>query len=319
MPSFPNLTTGRTDRLVTNVLLAYKNDTFIADKIFPQVPNLVDETGLLGKISNHHLRQYTSKRSLYDEGDHRMEFKYTQSDRYNIEFYDLETYIPDRLQNQLQTPFDSRRDSSFVLLQALMLEREIAAATALTSTGILTNNVTLSGTSKFSDYDNSTPETIIETARDTVFLATGVEANTALMSRKVANTLKAHPFFLDLAKRNAGQKVDNINLTQFTELFKSFFEIDNVLIGKSIKITSKEGQTETKGGVWNDDLVLFNRPAAPSLVVPSFGYSFALKGMDKRTVVRRHPKDKGDIIEVEWAYQDMIVDANAGYLVKSAI
>jgi hypothetical protein len=200
-----------------------------------------------------------------------------------------------------------------------MLEREIAAATALHNTAILTNNVTLSGTSKFSDYDNSTPETVIETARDTVFSATGQEANCAIMSRKVANTLKAHPFFLDLAKRNAGLKVDNINLSQFVDLFKSFFEIENVFIGKAIKISSKEGQTETKANVWSDDLVLFNRPSAPSLMVPSFGYSFYLKGMDKRSVIRRHPNDKGDIAEVQWAYQDMIVDANAGYLIKSAV
>lgn len=319
MSSFPNLTTGRTDRLVTNVLLAYKNETFLADKIFPTVPNLVDETGLIGKLSNHHLRQYTSKRSLYDESDHRMEFKYTQSDRYNIEFFDLESYIPDRLANQLQKPFDARRDSAFVQIQALMLEREIAAATALGSTAILTNNVTLSGPSKFSDYENSTPETVIETARSTVFNATGMEANCALMSRAVANTLKAHPFFLDLAKRNAGMNVSNINLSQFVELFKAFFEFDNVLIGKSIKISSKEGQTETKTGVWGDNVVLFNRPSTPGLLVPSFGYSFSLAGKDKAVKVRRHPKDKGDIIETEWAYQDMILDANAAYLIKTAI
>lgn len=319
MSSFPNLTTGRTDRLVTSVLLAKKSPEFIASQIFPTVPNLTDETGLLGKLSNHHLRQYTSKRSLYDEGDHRMEFKYTQSDRYNIDYYDLETYIPDRVANQLQTPFDSRRDSAFVLLQALLLEREIAAATALHSTAILTNNVTLSGTSQFSDYDNSTPETVFETARDSVFGLTGMEANSVVMSRKVANVLKSHPFFLDLAKRNAGQNVDNINLTQFMALFKSYFEIENMFIGKSIKISSKEGQTETLANVWSDDVVFFTRPNTPGLLVPSFGYSFAIAGKDRTFKVRRHPKDKGDIAELEMAYQDMIIDANAAYLVKAAV
>lgn len=316
----PNVnSTGRTDRLVTNVLLAYTNSQFIADKIFPTVPNLVDETGLLGKLSNHHLRQYTSKRSLYDTSDHRMEFQYTQSDRYNIDFYDLEVYLPDRLQNQLQTPFDARRDSALVLQQALLLEREIAAATALNSTSILTNNVTLSGTSKFSDYDNSTPESVIETARDTIFSATGQEANKCVMSRKAANTLKAHPFFLDLAKRNAGQNVSNINLSQFVELFKSYFELEEVFIGKSIKITSKEGQTETKSNVWSDNVVLYNSPSSPSLFVPSFGYSFSIAGKNRKVNVRRHAKDKGDIVEVENAYQDMIVDANAAYLIKSVV
>lgn len=315
---FPNLTTGRTDRLVTNVLLAYSNPAFIAGEILPLVPNLADETGLLGKLNNAHLRSYTSKRSLYDESGHRMEFKYTQDDRYTIDFYDLESYLPDRLVNQLQLPFDARRDAAFVLLQSLLLEREVALATALTSTSIITNNTTLSGTSQFSDYSNSTPETVIETARSSVQNKTGFEANSAVMSRKVANTLKAHPFFLDLAKRNAGQNVSNINLSQFVELFKGFFELENVYIGKAIKITSNEGQTETKGNVWNNDLVLFHKPSSPSLLTPSFGYSFALKGMDKRVDIRRHESDLGDIVRCMWAYQDKILDVNAGYLIKDA-
>lgn len=316
----PNIQTGgRVDRLVSNVLLAYTNDQFIADQIFPSVPNLKDETGLLGKLSNHHLRQYTAKRTMYDTGDHRIEFQYSQSDRYNIDFYDLEIYVPDRLRDQLQTPFDARRDAATVLQQALMLEREVGIANALTSTSILTNNVTLSGTSKFSDFDNSTPELVIETARDTIFKATGREANCAVMSRKVANTLKAHPFFLELAKRNAGGSVKNLNLSTFVELFKSWFELDKVLIGKSIKITSKEGQTETKDGIWNDDLVLYSAPTSPSLMTPSFGYSFSIAGKNRTAKVYREKKDKGDIVEVENAYQDMIVDANSAYLVKSAI
>ncbi len=316
--AFTNLTTGRTDRLVTNVLLAQKN-TFLADQIFPIIPNLKDETGLLGKLNNSHLRKYVSKRGLYDENEHRVDFKYTQTDRYNIDFYDLEHYLPDRVRDQMQTPFDARRDAAFVLDQALMLEREIGIATALGSTAILTNNVTLSGTSLFSDYSNSTPEVVIETGRTAIFDATGNEANGAVMSRKVANTLKAHPFFLDLAKRNAGQNVQNINLSQFVELFKAYFELDYVLIGKARYITSNEGQTETLASVWGDNITLFYRPASPGLMQTSLGYCFTFAGANKRVDIRRHENDLGDIVREMVAYQDMILDVNNGYLIKTAI
>lgn len=316
---FPNLTTGRTDRLVTNVLLAYKNPQFIASEILPEVPGLVDETGLIGKISNHHLRQYTSKRAVYDESQHRMEFKYTQDDRYNIDYYDLEIYIPDRVGSQLQQPFNSRRDSAFVLQQALMLEREVALATAMHDTAVLTNNVTLSGTSQFDDYANSVPEQKIETARDSVFDTTGLEANAIYMSRKVANTLKSHPFFLDLMKRNAGGNVANISLSQFVTLLKEYFEFEYVNIGRAIKVTSMEGQTETKGSVWSNDVVVYRRASNPSLYEPSFGYCFTLAGMNKRFDVRRQEADLGDINRVMWAYQDKILDANCAYLIKDAV
>lgn len=316
---FPNLQTGRTDRFVTNVLLAYTNPDYLAGEILPNVPNLTQETGLIPQLGNAHLRSYSTKRSLYDESMHRMQFTYSQNNRYNIDYYDLEVYVPDRVAGQLQVPFDARRDASFSLMQAMMLEREINLAATMHSTSVITNNIVLSGTSKFSDYINSDPNSVIETARTTIQNAIAREANSCVMSRQVANILKTHPFFLDLAKRNAGMNVKNLNLSTFVELFKSEYELDNVYIAKSIYVNSGEGLTETKAVVWNNDLVFFNTPSSPALMAPSFGYSFSMAGQDKRVVIRRHPNDKGDLIEVDWAYQDFIIDTNAGYLIQSAI
>jgi len=38
-----------------------------------------------------------------------------------------------------------------------------------------------------------------------------------------------------------------------------------------------------------------------------------------RAVTRRHQNDKGDLMEVQWAYQDKILDTNAAYLIKDAV
>lgn len=310
---FPNLVTGRVDKPVTNVLQAYTNDNFIAGLILPTLP-VKEESGLVGALENNHLRVYTSKRSLYDTGEHRMEFKYTQDDSYKIEYYDLEAYVPDRLQNQLQTPFDARRDAAFVTKQALMLEREVALATALHSTAILTQNVTLSGTSQFNDYANSNPDTVIETGRSAIQSAIGREANSMYLSRKVFNTLKRHPFFLEMVK---GVKVFDGRV--LAQLIKDFFELENLYVGSAIKVTSKEGQTEAKGQVWSNDIVLFYKPAASSLYEPSLGYQFTLSGQNVRASNRRHVSDQGDVERVEWAYQDKILDTNCGYLIKDAV
>lgn len=317
--AFPTVKQGRVDQLVTNILLTYKNPEFLADQILPVVPNLKDDSGIIGGLSDAHLRQYKSIRSTYDESAHRMEFKYTQDKNYQIQYHDLEAYLPDRLVKQARAPFVPRRDAAFSLTDALKLEREIALAELMGSTSILTQNTTLAGGDKFSDYANSNPDVVIETARDTIQAATGMEANCAVMSRKVANTLKAHPFFLDLAKRNAGQNVSNINLSQFVELFKAFFELDNVLIGKAIKISSKEGQTTTRTHVWGDDVVLYHAPKTPSLLAPAFGYSFMLEGADKQVDIRRHENDLGDLVRVMWGYDDRILDVASAYLIKSAI
>jgi hypothetical protein len=309
---FPRLETGRVDKQVSSVLLAYTNKQYLAPEILPAL-TVKEESGLIGTIANEHLRIFDSRRSVYDEGQHRMEFKYSNDKSYRIEYYDLSAYVPDRIQNQVQSPFEARRDASFSTAQAMMLERENALAAAMTSTAVLTQNVTLAGTDKFSDYLNSTPEDVFEDARSTIQTAIGREANAILMSRGVFNTLKRHPFFLEMVKG-----IRSISGSVLKELIKDFFEVEYVFVSSNVKITSNEGQTETKSAVWGNDVVFFYRPPTPSLFEPSLGYQFTI-GENMRAVVRRHGEDKGDIVENQWAYQDKILMTDAAYLIKDAI
>lgn len=312
--AFPILQNGRVDKQVTNVLLAYTNDDFIVDKILPTVPNLKEESGKIASLNSEHLRIYDSVRALYDESDHRMEFKISNDKSYQIEYHDLESYLPDRLIDQLQEPFDARRDAALSLMQSVMLERENALAAVMTSTSVLTNNTTLSGTSQFNDYTNSDPAGVIETARTSVQNKIGREANSMVLSRKVFNTLKRHPFFLNLVRG-----VSVLAPNTLIELLKDYFELENVYVGKSIYISTKEGQTETKTQLWGNDVILFYRPATASLLTPSFGYNFALAGQNLRASTRRHQNDMGELVRLEYAYQDKILDADAAYLIKSAV
>lgn len=323
MPT-PSIASGHRDQMLTNVLLAYTNPEYIADEILPVVPNLTKETGYIPKLGNAHLRSYRSKRSLYDQSSHRMEFTVSNDDRYAIDYYDREIYVPDRLQEQLDTPFNARSISQLSVYEALKLEREIALATLLTNTAVLTNYVTLSGTSQYTDQVNSTPEVDFDTARSSVQNKTGREANMVIMSREVANALRRHPWFLEISKAvlaGGAPKSGVLSMEAFKETLKAHFEgLQYVLIGKNIKITSNEGQTEVKAAVWQNDVVWAYRAPAPSLMMPSFGYSFQLSGKNLAADVRREPmQELGDLIRVQWAYQDMILDTNAAYLIKNAI
>lgn len=311
---FPKLSNGRVDKQVTNVLLAYTNDDFIADQILPTVPNLKEESGKIASLGNEHMRVYDSVRSLYDESSHRMEFKISNDKSYEIQYHDLDIYLPDRLIDQLQEPFDARRDAGITLMQSVALEREYALAQLMTNTSILTNNTTLSGTSQFNDYTNSDPAAVFETARTAIQNKIGREANSVMLSRKVFNTLKRHPFFLNLVRG-----VSVLSPDVLTQILKDFFEVENVIVGRSIYINSKPGQSETKTQLWGNDVVFFYRPATASLLTPSFGYNFALQGQNLRASTRRHAEDHGDILRVEYAYQDKVLDADAAYLIKNAV
>lgn len=321
MPGSPILSSGRVNPLLTNVLLAYTNASFLADMIMPTVPGLKEEAGKIPQLGNSHLRVYSSKRSLYDESDHRINYSLNIDNTYQVDYYDESVYVPDRLQEQLQKPFDAKQAAAFTAKNALMLERESALAALLTSTATLTQNTTLSGTSQWTDTVNSTPDVNIDTGRQAILAATGRYPNGVVMNYKVANAMQRHPFFLEIALRSlsgGAGKPTVLSKQGLIDTLKAWYGFQYVLIGEQIYVNSKQGQTETKTNVWGSDFVMFYRPSGPSLFEPSFAYSFQLQGRNLKVKERRHTNDKGDIVECEWAYQDNILDVNSAYLIKDA-
>lgn len=311
----PQVSQLRVDRALTNISLAFFNADFVADRVLPVVPNLKADSGKIAAYGNEHLRIYTAKRALYDTNQKRIEWSTNLDARYDIEYFDLDGYVPDRVIEQAEEPFDARRDAMLMVQHALMLERERALAVIMTDTAVLTQNTTLSGTSQWNDYANSTPEVDITTAKNAVFDATGLEANRVLMSRKVLETLKLHPFFVDQVRGVRLPSSEDV-----VNILKNFFGFDEVVIGKAKYISSNEGQTETMADVWGKDFVVYYAPKTPSLFAKSFGYSFQLKNHNWTVRTRREPQaDKGELINVEHARDDKILTATAAYLIKNAI
>ncbi len=301
----------RRDKFLENALLAVTNQGYIADQLF--TPRTVTkDSGIIGGIGNEHLREYRTERALYDRSAHEVELSYTEEATYKIGYHDLSNYVPDRLQEQSENPFNPRRDAGIQLLESLRLKREVELASKVTSTSVVTQNTTLSGTSQFNDLGNSNPDTVIQSALDTVQSAIGREANSIMLGRKVMMTLKRHPFFLSL---NSGLSVlsDEVIIRNL----KDFFGFTNVYVGRQIKVTSAQGQAETKGAVWNNDILVYYKGSGN--FDPTFGYNLSLSGYNLRATVRRDIEDNGDIVKVSNAYQDLPVLTEAGFLIKNAV
>lgn len=319
----PTVTNGRVDQRLTNVLLAYTNPAYFADRIFPVVGGLKDDTGLIPTFGKSHLRQYSSKRSLYDESQHRVDFQINTDKTYRIDYCDLSVYVPDRLKEQMRSPFDAHSAANLTAIEALKLEREIAVAALMTSTTVLTNNTDLTSTAaRHYDQTTSTPLKDIETAVEGVFLKTGRQANKLTIERSVANALRSHADIkaISIAKINGGKGTQpSLSKDGLVETLKSWFNLEDVIIVQNVMLTSKEGQTDVLGTVWGKDIVAYYCPSAPSIMTPSFGYSFQLQDYNLRSVIRRAVSDKGDEVEAMWGYQDNVVDADAAYLVKGCL
>lgn len=313
---------GRVDQRLSEILIAYKNPAYFAGEFFPVVPGLKDDTGLIPTFGKAHLRHYTtSKRAVYDESDHRINFEMGTDLKYSIDYYDLETYVPDRIKKQFRSPFDALAGAQLTVAEALFLEREVAAAAALTSTSILSQNVTLSGTDQWTNPTASDPLGDIDAAVAAVRAALGVDPNVISIHHDVLVALRRHDAFKALATAGiqGGQQFrDRLSVNSTIEALKAYYGFEKVIVPTNRRVTSKPGQTDTVGQVWNKDVIVFYVPPAPGLFQQSLGYSFQVEGGNMQTVVRRAPKDKGDLVEAQWAYQDAILMPEAAYLIKNA-
>ena len=311
---FPKVTQGRVDQNLSNVLMAYTNEgKFIVDKVLPVVPGLKDDTGDIPVMGDAHFRLYNTKRALYDRARHEAFYSIDASKKYEIGYYDIETYIPDRLRSQFKAPFNPERDATFFLGELLMLEREAALSAAMTDTNVVTQNVTLSGTSKWNNQ-NSDPLGDLETARDAIFNGTGEEATHMAITRQVLNSLKRHPQILAQFKG-----ISTVSRKQVMEYLMDYLELKEILVAKARYNSAREGQAPVMTNLWGANVVLFHRPDSPSIMKPSFGYSFQLQGENRRISTRRDlVGDKGDFVRADYAYDDRILDAKAAYLIKNA-
>lgn len=303
----------RRDKFLENYLYASVNKNFIADVALTSRTVTID-TGPIAGINDDHLREYDTERALYDRSRHEMTYEYEQAGNYAVGYHDLSIFVPKRLEEQALNPFEPKRDAGIVALNAIRLKRETLLANTLTSTSVMTNNVTLAGADQFSDLTNSNPDVVIQDAIDSVFEETGVEPNSMIIARNVFNTLKRHPFFLSMVSG-----IEAIDDNILTQLLKNYFNLTNIYVAKARRVTSAMGQTVTKGNVWNNDIVVYYK--GDGLFEPTLGFNLALKGHNLRTIVYPDPlrPHGGDVVEVENAFQDLVLKAEVGFLIKNAV
>jgi hypothetical protein len=305
---------AQVDKLLTNVSLQVTSQGLMADELLPKL--VVDQyTGLIGRYGSEHLRDEQ------DLGGGRHEFRrvdpidYTAGIPYSIEEYGLEDLVTKRDLKNVEDPFSAESDKVTGLTQKLLIGKELRLAALMTSTGVLTNNVTLSGTSQFNDYVNSAPLTVFKNAHDSIISRRGVMANAAEMTLQTFNTLRFHPQILE----KLGFTWDRAGLMTEVEMAKAM-DVEKLYITKGVRNTAKKGQAAVISPIWGKDIVFFVRPDSAAKEQISLGYKLNLRGEESRQVRKYqiHNPNATAII-VEEAYDFRIVDADAAYLVKAAI
>ena len=295
------------DPVLSNVSIAFKNENYIADLIMPVVP-VLKETGKYYKYDKANFRRAKSDRAAGGKANE-VGFGLSLED-FVTKSRALKEKTPWEILRQAESVLSPETDSTENVTDMLLLDREYALASRMSDTAVLTQNVTLSGTDQWSDYENSTPFEDVQTGISAVQASIGRRPNTLVLGQPVFNVLVNHPDIVDRMKYSTLGSVT-------TEMLAKLFNVETVLVASAVQNSSDEGQSDSLAYVWGKHAWLVYVEKQPGLKKVTFGFTFAFDG---RKVTKWDDQDEESrYIRVGENYVHEFVAAEAAYFIKNAV
>lgn len=318
----PNLMQAATNKPLTNVSLAYNNKSlgFIHDQVAPAVPVILDSADIYSYGADN-LRIVNNIRSQGGNSN-TIDWSVSKAAHYKLEDHVLKSYLTQEDYENAEKPIMPQTDTTEILTEVLQVAKEYSIASAMQSTSTMTNNVTLTGSDQWSDYDNSDPIDDMVTGSEAVLDATAKIPNTVIIARDAMMKLIYHPKIKDLfpgaARITAGMLQDII-----MDLVPG---IDRVLVGNAMYNNANKGASLNLSRIWSKTCIIAYIERRPTLKSQTLANTYQYK--KPRTVqlfTASGTKDvdlldrESDLIRVKDKYDQVLVNVNCGYLIKDAI
>lgn len=298
------------DAALSNLSIQYKNAAFIAELVAKvlQVAKESDKYFVYGREAFK--RRDTTRKPGGESNEAHL--KLTQS-TYSCSRHDQKDIVTDAVRQNADAPLNPEADTTEFLTDIILLDLEYAVAQAFTTAANYanSNSTTLSGTSQWSDYANSTPLTDVKTAKASVRKLIGREANSIIFGGDVAETLSLHPDIKEL------RKYTDPNLLTDSGLPPKILGL-KVFEGKATENTVYEGLTESMSYIWGKHAIVAYIPdrvgvktLAPFITIRQQGF--------RKTKKWREEKREGDMVEVCDNFVIKEIADECAYLIASAI
>jgi hypothetical protein len=301
------------DPVLSDISVRYANSHFIADSVFPTL-QVEKETGYYFVFDKENTRvPVTTKRSDFARAT-RVDYGLTATPYGPLTERSLEVGIPDRVMKMYQAPLQPETNATNTATEKLLLEKEVGLATDLgAAAGLVTQNVTKSGTGQWSDYVNSTPFSDIRIGISTIKKGAFIAPNVAVMGQQVLDILVNHPNFVDRIKYT--QTADQGTLLG---ALAGLLGVSKVYVGDAVQNSAAEGIADSMNFVWGKHFWLMYVAEAPAIEVVSAGYHLTLSG--GRFVDKWYEQQiKTQFVRANDYYDRKIVAAEAIYAIYNAV
>ena len=307
------------DAILTNISVAYmqRAENFIADKVFP--------IGPVDKQSDKYFT-YTQNDWVRDEAQVRADGTESVGSGYNIttdnyyaDVYAIHKDVGDQTRANADAPINVDREAAEFVTHRLLTRREIQFNTDFMKTGVWANDVTgvaasasTGQTLQWDDYTNSDPIEDIEEGKSDILSVTGLEAITLVLGYDVFRALKNHPDLVDRIKYTSSQTITE-------DMIARMFDIERVMVSKSIKATNREGASQAYAFTTGKTALLAHVAPSPGVLTPSAGYTFSWTGVSQGmgltigTSSFRLESLRATRVEAELAFDNKVVSSDLGY------
>lgn len=307
------------DAILTNISVAYlqRAENFIADKVFPVVPVDKQSDKYFVYSKNDWLRDEARVRT---DGTESVGSGYNiTTDTYYADVYAIHKDIGDQTRANADAPINVDREAAEFVTHRLLTRREIQFVNDFMTTSKWGTDVagvaaspTTGQTIQWSDYTNSDPIEDIEEGKAKILSTTGFEANTLVLGYDVFRQLKNHPDLVDRIKYTSSQTITE-------DMLARMFDIERVLVSKSVKATNAEGASAAYSFTTGKTALLAHVAPSPGILTPSAGYTFSWTGVSQGmgltigTSSFRLESLRATRVEAELAFDNKVVASDLGY------
>jgi len=294
---------------LTNLAIKYKNLALVGERVFPVIPvrKESDKYYVFGK------EELILENALRAAGAEAREIDWdVTSATYTAEAYALRHLVPDRIVANADVAIRPKMSTTNKLTKKL----QIAAERRVQALAQDTANATSSAVP--SPKWNGTSPTIekdVDTAKDTVRKAAGVEPTSILIPYSTAQAVKRDATVRNLIRYTiTGQ--GGWELLRNGDLPPVLWNLE-VIVAGSIYNSAREGATEVLADIWTDTVTVFYKEPSPSLDALSFGYIFRVGNFLVKTY--RIEVREGEMIEVQHIQDEKVVASAAAYMLTDVL
>jgi hypothetical protein len=255
------------DPVLTGIIIAYKNNTLIADEVLPRLtPNLPKKKFTWWRFDFGQFITVGDTKVGRKSAPNEVEFEAADVED-KTDDYGLDDVIPLDDINNAPTGYDPRAFAAQKLIDLVLLDREVRVANKVFNAAnyAASNKETLSGTSQWSHAD-SKPIVQISEAADTMIM----RPNNMVLGRIEWTALRTNPSVLR-ALTFSGAADGMANKRAVADLL----ELDDIIVGEGWINRAKKGQPVSRSRAWGDKALLFHKaPLASSIdATPTFGWT----------------------------------------------